>query len=231
MKIGIMQPYLFPYIGYYQLIKAVDTFVIYDDVNYIKQGWINRNRILVNGIENMFSIPLKGGPSQSKKINEMEFLDNTIIKLLRTIEQSYKKSPYFSEVYPLITNILTYEESNMAKFLRYSLNMVMEHLEINTRVLVSSEIEKNNSLKGADKGIDICKQLKATNYINAIGGQELYSKEIFAENGLILNFIETKPIVYPQFKNQFIPWLSIIDVMMFNSVEKIQEMLDSYELI
>ena len=231
MKIGIMQPYLFPYIGYYQLIKAVDTFVIYDDVNYIKQGWINRNRILVNGIENMFSIPLKGGPSQSKKINEMEFLDNTISKLLRTIEQSYKKSPYFSEVYPVITNILTYEESNMAKFLRYSLNMVMEHLEINTLVLVSSEIEKNNSLKGADKGIDICKQLKATNYINAIGGQELYSKEIFAENGLILNFIESKPIVYPQFKNQFIPWLSIIDVMMFNSVEKIQEMLDNYELI
>ena len=231
MKIGIMQPYLFPYIGYYQLIKAVDTFVIYDDVNYIKQGWINRNRILVNGIENMFSIPLKGGPSQSKKINEMEFLDNTISKLLRTIEQSYKKSPYFSEVYPLITNILTYQEPNTDKFLRYSLNMVMEHLEINTRVLVSSEIEKNNSLKGADKGIDICKQLKGTNYINAIGGQELYSKEIFAENGLILNFIESKPIVYPQFKNQFIPWLSIIDVMMFNSVEKIQEMLDNYELI
>ena len=230
MKIGIMQPYLFPYIGYYQLIKAVDTFVIYDDVNFIKQGWINRNRILVNGSEHMFNIILKGGSSSNKKINEIE-IEGNHSKLLRTIEQSYKKSPYFSEVYPLITNILTYEEPNMAKFLRYSLNMVMEHLKINTRVLVSSEIEKNNSLKGADKGIDICKQLKATNYINAIGGQELYSKEIFAENGLILNFIESKPIVYPQFKNQFIPWLSIIDVMMFNSVEKIQEMLDNYELI
>jgi len=231
MKIGIMQPYLFPYIGYYQLINAVDTFVIYDDVNYIKQGWINRNRILVNGIENMFSIPLKGGPSQSKKINEMEFADQNRSKLLKTIEQAYKKAPYFSEAYPLITNILTYEESNLAKFICNSINMVIEHLEINTRILVSSEIKKNNSLKGADRGIDICKQLKATIYINAIGGQELYTKENFAENGLILNFIESKPIVYHQFKNQFIPWLSIIDVMMFNSLEKIKEMLNNYKFI
>ena len=93
------------------------------------------------------------------------------------------------------------------------------------------EIEKDTSLKGEDKVIDICRQLKANCYINAIGGQELYSKEMFAENGLILNFIKSKPMVYTQFKNQFVPSLSIIDVMMFNSPTEISMMLDNYELI
>lgn len=225
-----MQPYLLPYLGYFQLINAVDVFVIYDDVNYIKQGWINRNRILVNGSEHKFNIPLKGGGSQNKRINEIE-IEGNLSKLLKTIEQAYKKAPYFAEVYPLFTNILSYKEANLAKYLTNSLNSVISYLDIQVSVLISSEIQKDISLKGIDKIIDICKQLKATNYINAIGGQELYSKEFFAENGINLNFIESKPIVYLQFKNQFIPSLSIIDVMMFNSVAKIQKMLDNYNLI
>jgi hypothetical protein len=232
MRVAIMQPYLFPYLAYYQLIYAVDIFVIYDDVNYIKKGWINRNRILVNGSEHMFNILLKGGGSSNKKINEIEIeTERNLSKLLKTIEQAYKKAPCFAEVYPLFTNILSNKEPNLAKYLTSSLNSIITYLDIQVSVVVSSEIQKNTSLKGIDKVIDICKQLKATNYINAIGGQELYSKEIFVENGINLNFIKSKPVVYPQFKNQFIPWLSIIDVMMFNSVEKIQEMLDNYELI
>lgn len=229
MKLAIMQPYLFPYLGYYQLIKAVDTFVIYDDVNFIKQGWINRNRILLNGRDFMFNIILKGA-SSFKKINEIEVIGNNQ-KLIATIEQAYRKSPYFNEVYPLLTNTLLSKETNLAKFLTNTLQATIAYLSMNISILVSSEIEKNTSMKGEDKVIDICMQLKATSYVNAIGGRELYSKEKFGENGLVLNFIKSKPIVYTQFQNQFVPWLSIIDVLMFNSKEKITEMLNQYELI
>lgn len=229
MKVGIMQPYLFPYIGYYQLIKAVDTFVIYDDVNFIKQGWINRNRILLNGNDMMFNIILKGA-SSFKKINEIE-VSGPNLKLLATIEQAYHKAPYFTEVFPLLSNIISSKETNLARYLTNSLHAIISYLSINTIILISSEIDKDTLLKGEDKVIDICKQLNATNYINAIGGQELYHKEKFSENGLTLNFIKSKSIVYHQFKNKFFPWLSIIDVMMFNSPTKILLMLDNFELI
>lgn len=229
MKVGIMQPYLFPYIGYFQLIKAVDTFVIYDDVNFIKQGWINRNRILLNNSDFMFNIMLKGA-SSFKKINEIEVVSNNL-KLITTIEQSYRKAPYYAKVYPLVSNILINEETNLARYLTTSLNAIIEYLGIQVSILISSKIEKDSTLKGDDKVIAICKKLKATNYINAIGGQELYSKNKFAENGLILNFIKSKPIVYKQFKDPFIPGLSIIDVMMFNSPEAINEMLNEYEFV
>ena len=224
-----MQPYIFPYIGYFQLLKAVDTFVIYDDVNFKKQSWINRNRILINDSDFMFNIILKGA-SSSKKINEVEVVCNNH-KLIATIEHAYRKSPYFNEVYPLLTNTLLYKETNLAKYLTNTIKATIAYLSINVSILISSEIEKNSLMKGEDKVIDICKQLKATSYVNAIGGRELYSREKFAEEGLILNFIKSKPIVYPQFINKFVPWLSIIDVMMFNSKKTISEFLAQYEIL
>ena len=229
MKIGIMQPYIFPYIGYFQLINAVDIFVIYDDVNFIKQGWINRNRILLNGNAFMFNIILKGS-SSFKKINEIEVNVNNH-KLIKTIEHAYFIAPYFNKVYPVLTNILLDKENNLSKFLKNSLQEIINYLGLEVTIFISSEIEKNIMLKGEEKVIDICKHLKATNYINAIGGQELYSKEKFVENGLMLNFLKTKEIIYKQFSNEFIPWLSIIDIMMFNSPEAINNMLNQYELI
>jgi len=224
-----MQPYLFPYIGYFQLIKSVDIFVIYDDVNFIKQGWITRNRILLNGSEFLFKIIVKGA-SSFKKINEIEVV-NSNHKLISTIQQAYIKAPYFEEVYPLLTDVLLHKETNLGRFLRNTLNATLEYLGISVSVIVSSEIEKDPMLKGDDKVIMICKLLNGSGYINAIGGQSLYSKEKFTENGLTLNFIKSKPIVYSQFKNQFIPWLSIIDVMMFNSPDEINNMLNQYDLI
>lgn len=229
MKVGIMQPYLFPYLGYYQLIKAVDTFVIYDDVNFIKQGWINRNQILLKGEPFMFTMNIKGR-SSFKKINEIEVEGNNH-KLTKTIQQAYCKAPYFSDAFPVIAHVLMDKEHNLARYLINSIFTIVKYLNIQVSILVSSDIEKDTSLNGAEKGIYICKKLKSTKYINAIGGQELYSKEMFAENGLILNFIKSKPMVYTQFKNQFVPSLSIIDVMMFNSPTEISMMLDNYELI
>ena len=229
MKLAIMQPYIFPYLGYFQLLKAVDTFIIYDDVNIIKQGWINRNRILLNDSDFKFNIILKGA-SSFKKINEIEVVWNNH-KLIATIEQAYRKAPYFNDVYPLLMKSLLFKETNLAKYLTNTLHATILYLGIDVSILVSSEIEKDTLLKGEDKVISICKQLRATNYINTIGGRTLYSKEKFAEHNLVLNFIKPKPIFYPQFKNKFIPWLSIIDVMMFNSKGTISEMLTHYEIL
>lgn len=232
MKIGIMQPYFLPYIGYWQLLNAVDKYIIYDDVNYINRGWINRNRILLNSKDKMITLSLKE-VSQNKLIKEIELLNNEKEreKLLKTISQSYKKAPFYDEVYPLIEEILNFKEINLGKFLENSIKKIIEYLEINTTILISSEIEKDNMLKGKNKILDICKNLGASEYYNAIGGQELYSYEEFNKEGIKLKFLKSGNIEYKQFKNEFIPNLSIIDVMMFNSKEKIKEFLNNYTLI
>lgn len=229
MTIAIMQPYLFPYIGYWQLINAVDTFVIYDDVNYINKGYINRNSILSNGKSQQFTLELIGA-SQNKLINEIE-VGNNLKKLLKTIEMSYKKAPYFDNIFLIIEDIFNQEEKNLAKFIGYSLQKIANYLDIDTKFIYSSHIEKDNTLKAQDKIIDICKKLEARVYINSIGGQELYNKEKFKEENIKLNFLKTQFIEYKQFKNDFVPSLSIIDILMFNSKDEIKNMLNRYELV
>jgi hypothetical protein len=229
MTIAIMQPYLFPYIGYWQLISAVDTFVIYDDVNYINKGYINRNNILVNGQKQSFTLELLGA-SQNKLINEIKIGNNTA-KILKTIKQNYSKAPYFENIFPLIENILMQDEKNIAKFIGHSLQEISKYLRLTTTFVYSSAIHKENSLKAQDKVLEICKILGADNYINAIGGQELYSKEIFSQSNIELRFLKTEIEEYKQFNNEFVPYLSIIDIMMFNSQDMINEMLKRYVLI
>ncbi len=229
MTLAIMQPYLFPYIGYWQLINAVDTFVIYVDVNFIKQGYINRNSILSNGKSQVITMELIGA-SSNKLINEIE-VGNNREKLLKTIKQNYTKAPSFDKVYPIIENIINQNEKNLAKFIGYSLERICEYLEVDTKFVYSSNIKKDNTLKAQDKILEMCNILKADKYINAIGGQELYNKEIFKENGIELNFLKTELVEYKQFKNDFVPYLSIIDILMFNSKDEIKNMLNSYELM
>lgn len=232
MKIGIMQPYFLPYIGYWQLLNAVDKYVIYDDVNYIKGGWINRNRILVNKEAKYFNVKLNGA-SQNKLINEVEVSLDEVYqkKLLKTVEENYKKAPFFSKVFPVIKKIIENKEINLAKYLEYSIKEICSYLDIKTEILISSYLEKNNFLKGKDKVIEICKKLGGTEYYNAIGGQELYSFAEFKSNGIELKFLKTEEIAYQQFNNNFIPFLSILDVMMFNSKEKVKEFLNNYSLV
>ena len=229
MKIGIMQPYFLPYIGYFQLIKAVDKYVIYDDVNYINKGWVNRNNILLNGQKYLFTLSLLGA-SQNKLINEI-LVEQNQSKLLKTLEIAYKKVPYFENVFPVIQNIFDYDDKKLAKFVGNSIVQIADYLNIKTEFIYSSEINKDNALKGQEKILYICKILNATNYINAIGGQELYDREIFKQNHIELNFLQTEIVDYKQLKNEFVPYLSILDVLMFNSAEDINVMLDKFELI
>ena len=229
MKLGIMQPYLFPYLGYFQLINEVDEFVIYDDVNFIKQGYINKNNILVSGSAKSFTLQLQGA-SSFKKINEVEVGSNNK-KLLKTIEQAYSKAPFFKDVMPLVEEVLSSPEKNLAKYVGSSIQRISDYLQIDVVFHYSSEIEKKCDLKSQDKVINICENLNAAHYINSIGGQELYSKDTFEINNIKLSFIKTQLQPYEQFEEEFVPYLSIVDVLMFNDVDTIKQYLKQYELI
>ena len=233
-KVAIMQPYFFPYIGYFHLIKSVDEFVIYDNIQYTKKGWINRNRILSNGEDKILTIPIKKDSDylniQDRIIADSWSKDKN--KLLNTINNSYKKSPQFNNIFPIVHECLSSLEVNLFKFILNSLTILNSYLEIKTKIITSSDISIDHSLKSQDKVMAICKNIKATTYVNAIGGQELYNVEDFSNKDIKLKFVKSNPLVYKQYKNEFIPWLSILDVLFFNDKKDIIKYLNNeYSLI
>ena len=233
MKIGVMQPYLFPYIGYWQLINAVDKFVILDDVNFIMRGFINRNSILINGCAHRFTIPVQNA-SQNRLIcdTKLKFNSEEKNKFLEKVRFSYKKAVYFAEGYKLVEEIIMNSTDDLTDYIAYSLDCIMQYLGIITPIFRSSQIEKNQELKAQDRIIAICKGLDGDTYINPSGGRSLYSHYIFEQASLKLCFLEPLmgSIAYKQFDNEFVNYLSIIDVIMFNDVASIQRFLTMYEL-
>ena len=232
MKAAIMQPYFFPYIGYFQLIGSVDLFIVYDNIKYTKKGWVNRNRMLQNDKDVMFSLPLKSD-SDLLNVRDRELAaDFNRDKLLNQIGGAYRRAPYFAQTFPLIEQVVRYEERNLFKFIHHSLVRTCKHLGIATEIRVSSDIAIDHDLKNQDKVLALCEAVGASTYVNAIGGMELYSKDEFRTRGIELKFIRSKPFEYAQLGNEFVPWLSIIDVMMFNPLDTIRECIESnYELI
>jgi len=232
-RIAIMQPYFMPYIGYFQLINSVDEFIIYDNIKYTKKGWINRNRILVNGKDQLITLPLKKDSDYLDVMNRelSESWNKDKSKILNIIKFSYSKAPHFQKTFELISQCLNNTEKNLFKFIYDSIILINDYLEIKTPIIISSTIDIDHTLKSQDKVLSLCKKQNASGYINSIGGTELYDKEVFKQNGIKLNFIKSNPINYKQFNNEFISWLSIIDVMMFNSKDQIKEYLNSYILI
>jgi hypothetical protein len=230
MKIGIMQPYFLPYIGYFQLINAVDEFVLYDDIEYTKKGWINRNRILVNGKDEYISIPLKKD-SDYLHVNQRFLSDNSLgerKKIFNKISEVYRKAPNYTQTMELLNDVLLYDEKNLFEFIKNSILKTLSFLNIQTPIVISSTIPIQQNLKSEDKVLAICKNQQAQTYINPIGGVTLYSHATFKQNQIQLQFIKSNSIQYPQFNNEFVPWLSIIDVMMFNRKDKIIEYLSNY---
>lgn len=232
MKTAIMQPYFFPYIGYFQLIGAVDLFIVYDNIKYTKKGWINRNRILQNGKNVTISLPLKGD-SDHLAIYKRELAANfSSTKLLNQITEAYRKAPYFKQTIMLIDQIIRYEDSNLFRFLHHSLVRICEHLDITTKIRISSDIDINHDLKSQEKVLALCYAVGADTYVNAMGGKTLYSNKVFNENGIELKFIKSQPFNYSQFGDVFVPWLSIIDVLMFNPLHTVQSsILSNFELV
>ena len=231
MKLAIMQPYFLPYIGYWQLLAMADAFVLYDNIQYTKKGWINRNRFLQNGKDALFTLPLKKDSDFRPVVERFLADDFDCDKLLGQLEGSYRKAPFFQTVFPVIASVVRAEHANLFDYIHHSIRVIADFLSIKTPIVVSSSIAIDHSLRGESKVLALCKTMGATNYVNTIGGQELYSKSTFAACGITLEFIKTRPISYQQYGADFVANLSIIDVMMFNSRESIHAMLDEYDLV
>ena len=236
MKLAIMQPYFLPYIGYWQLLSAVDKFVIYDDVNFINRGWINRNQLLVQGKSSMFTIPLVES-SQNKKINEIEIVDSVLWKhkLLKTIRYNYAKAPYFEVVNRLMEQIILFNEFNLSRYISNSLDQIVNYLGFKVEIVFSSNLYNNQEFSGAERILDICKQEGATVYINPMGGHALYDKKDFMSQGIDLKFLRTNTLNYLQQQTQgtsfqFVPNLSILDILMNVEKSEIKEILNQFEL-
>jgi len=232
MKIAIMQPYFLPYIGYWQLINTVDTFVIYDNIQYSKKGWYNKNNILLNNKKTIFTIPLKKD-SDSLDVIERFLADNSKkqkTKILAQITMSYKNAPYFDDMYLLLENIFLNEEKNLFTYIYNSVLKICDYLDIDTNIIVSSSIDVDHSLRAQEKVIAINKALNSTEYINPIGGIELYKIDDFEKENIKLNFLESNVPKYKQFNDEFTPYLSIIDILMFNSRSEIKAMLNAFEI-
>jgi hypothetical protein len=254
MKLAIMQPYFFPYIGYFQAISAVDKYILYDNLNFIKKEWVNRNRYLEKNRNSCyFHVPLKD-KSSFKKIHEIELIgdDKWKKKILNFLFFNYKKAKYFDDVYPLIEYVINYPTNKLTEINFQSIKSVCDYLNIKTEITTDNVKYNDIEIKLTAENIDgkdfpdlklidwqrkvvrvleICRIERANIYINAIGGINLYSKEVFLQNGIDLKFIKTKNIEYKQFDTDFVPDLSIIDVMMFNSPEEIRKLLNQFELV
>lgn len=229
MKLGVMQPYLFPYIGYYQLVNSVDKFVFYDDVTFIKGGYINRNNILSNGKPQRFTIPIPGSSSNTL-IKDLLF-DANVKKTLKTLEQSYRKAPNFNEVFDLIQDTFTHKERKVSQLCSKSIVDVFNYLGIEKEFHFSSDIIYERNLSASDKLISMSHNLNTSTYVNTSGGKSLYSKEYFGKNLIELKFIETMPIKYRQSSDNFVSNLSMIDVLMWNDKDTIKRLLRECRLI
>jgi len=223
-----MQPYFFPYIGYFQLMAKVDKFVLYDDVNFIKRGWINRNRIKINGAAHFVTIPLQQS-SQNKLICDID-LDPGMEwrkKMLKTIAQAYARSGNFNSAFELIEKVILYPQNNLADFLCHSLLSLRDYLGLEVEIVESSRKYGNAERSGSSRIVDICEQEGATTYINPIGGMALYESDDFSSRSMDLFFLDPVVLDYTKNKSGFLPGLSMIDVIMNNDRNSVMEMLAS----
>ncbi|CAN0617736.1 conserved protein of unknown function [Burkholderia multivorans] len=226
-----MQPYFFPYVGYFQLMASVDTFVVFDDVNFINRGWINRNRINVNGAPHMITVPLQQA-SQNRRICDIEVANDDAwrVRILRTIRQHYARAPQYARTLPVVEHILLHDAANLADFLLHGLVTLRDHLRLKTNIVATSRRYENADLKAQARIIDIGLKERADVYVNPIGGQELYNPDDFAAAGLQLRFLTPGLAPYPSIRDAFVPALSIIDVLMCNDEASVAQMLSSATL-
>lgn len=229
-----MQPYLFPYLGYFQLVNAVDVFVFADDVNFIKRGFINRNKILLHNKEQYFRVPCHK-PSQNRLINEIQIADDMKgypNNLLLTIKQAYLKAPFFGDVFPIIESLFHSDIADISTLAATSVELISKYLGIGVNFKFSSKAFGHT--RGQERSLrllNITKESGSDHYINPIGGNMLYDKEHFKSHGVTLEFLSPQIRPYNQFNDDFVPNLSIIDVLMFNSPEQAKILLEQYELV
>jgi hypothetical protein len=224
MRLAIMQPYFVPYIGYFQLMSAVDKIVLLDDVNFINGGWINRNRIAVKGQPHWLTLPLAKA-SQNRLINEIEIVDDQLWrrKAIRTIRLSYRSAPFVEQVLPFVSKLLQEARGSLSAFLSWQLGQVAEFIGIETRIEPTSAVYPKGRRAGQERILDICKREGATSYVNLSGGRDLYDAGLFASGGIDLLFLQPNLRMLPlAHSGDEGPSLSIIDLLMFNSPSAIR---------
>ena len=228
-----MQPYFFPYLGYFQLLAAVDELVVQDAVTFIKGGWINRNRILANGAAALFTVPLAKHPAAAS-IRDVEVdragRSKWQRKLLARLDAAYRTAPFFREVRPLVEEVVLAPTDRIGALAEKSVRSVAAHLGIATRIDSSAAHEGAVALKGEERVLDLCRTKGAATYLNLPGGRALYSAERFRASGIALRFVAPRRIEYPQTGAKFVSDLSIIDVLMFNSRDRASELLGEFDL-
>lgn len=222
MKLAIMQPYFLPYLGYFQLMKAADRFIVYDDVNFITRGYIHRNKIEINGEPKWFGVSIKKA-SQNRKINETIINPDPkwVPNLKRKIQHKYGKSPHFNKIYSMLERWLDENPLKLSNLLYHQLIDIRDYLEIDTELTLSSEMEQDQKLKGVDRIMDICQKQGADTYYNSVGGKHLYDPKRFSAANIELRFIEMLGDNY----------LSILDSLMTQDKKEIQKNLLRYRLI
>jgi len=227
--VSIMQPYFLPYVGYWQLINLSDEFVILDDVNYRNRSWITRNKILENNQSKLINLQLVKA-SQNKKINEILIFGKKE-KCFNIISNSYKKAPYYNSVISMLEKIIMNSELNLSKYLTYSIRLINEFLDLKATVTLSSNLKNSNNLSGEERIINICKSMNAGEYINVLSGSNLYDKSKFLDNSIRLKFLNTDIKPYNQNVKNFIPNLSIVDLLMFLPKDLIKIHLNSFKIV
>ena len=252
MKLGMNQPYFFPYLGFYQLIHAVDRFIIYDNFNYIKGGWINRNRFLVVSGNPTYFNAVTEDSSPYKRIRDIRLSPKTNWrrKLLNTFFLNYRKCPFFAETYTLLETIIQLETDSLSELATKSISAVCRHLQIRSEIVENPRYEElENALDDENltqafpliklsvperkvfRVIAVCHMMKASEYVNPMGGQAFYDKGAFKANGIDLHFLRSRDEPYQQATKEYHPGLSIIDVLMNCGREGTIKRLDNYELV
>ena len=230
-----MQPYLFPYLGYYALIKNTDKWIVFDEVQFIRHGWIERNRILKpNDGWQYISVPLeKHSRDTLIKDVKIKFSEDWKEKIIRQLDHYKKKAPYYKQVIDFLKNTFLFHTDSISLFNTHLLKESCNYIGISFSYEIYSEMNINiNPINSAgDWALNISKELGASCYINPPGGIELFEKGKFEKAGIDLKFLKINFEEYKQYKSIFESGLSIIDVMMFNSPEEIRQMLNKFELI
>lgn len=229
MNVAIMQPYLFPWIGYFQLIYQSDIFVLYDDACFIKQGYINRNSILCNGQAQRFTVPVPGASSY-KRINELCFSDQ-VGKIVKTVGQCYSKAPYFQDVMPLVEAVLFHQQRDITACCQRAIESIFGYLGMERKIIRSAELDYDRTENAENKVIGMCKALKGDMYVNSTGGRHLYRADSFAAQGITLRFLQANNTEYAQGEHNFVPYLSIIDVLMHCEPDQIKQALKNYSYV
>lgn len=231
-RLAIMQPYLFPYLGYFQLLHAADEFLYYDDVAYIKQGWVNRNRVLMNGRETLFVAPVHD-------VSSFRAIQETTLalqypkwrdKFLKTLQQGYARAHNAVTGLELVRSVFAPSHQTIADLAIASVEAVANYAGLSVRRRRSSLVTPKSDCSGAERVISICRELEATHYVNSPGGRGLYDRDVFAASGVCLEFLSPALAPYRQLSTAFVPGLSIIDVVMNCSLDELRAAVGQYAL-